>query len=218
MLRNLFLNRVYFDTQDEFAYRMTKSYFERNGFTFTTEVKEADIYIVQRTIFDEKELDRVKACRRLSMHKPILCFSHGSSEQQILALYHAGADQHETYPINVEEMTLRAKVFLKRSRIRMEKEEIRLGECILRDMEFVRPDGITLSVPPRQHEILRYFFKNAGRVCYRNEAIRAIYGEDGNYFSGRTIDTYICHIRKHIAGTGLKLESLHGKGWLFSTI
>jgi DNA-binding response OmpR family regulator len=130
-----------------------------------------------------------------------------------------GADDYIMKPFNIEELTLKIEVFLKRSRIiktEQPQNSILIGNCVL-DMNLLRLDcrGIVKKLTFREAELIRYFSLNRNKLLSREQILEAIWGGN-DYFSGRSLDVFISRLRKYFQDDPLvRIENRHGLGYVF---
>jgi DNA-binding response OmpR family regulator len=130
-----------------------------------------------------------------------------------------GADDYIVKPFNIEELTLKIEIFLKRSGIRRSEvthTTIGIGNCML-DMNLLQLDcgGNTKKLTFREAELISYFSRNRNKLISREEILEAIWGGN-DYFSGRSLDVFISRLRKYFQDDPVvKIENRHGLGYVF---
>jgi DNA-binding response OmpR family regulator len=130
-----------------------------------------------------------------------------------------GADDYIVKPFNLEELTLKIEVFLKRSRIiksDQPQSTILIGNCVL-DMNLLRLDcqGIIKKLTYREAELINYFSANRNKLLSREQILEAIWGGN-DYFSGRSLDVFISRLRKYFQEDPVvHIENRHGLGYIF---
>jgi DNA-binding response OmpR family regulator len=130
-----------------------------------------------------------------------------------------GADDYIVKPFNIEELTLKIEVFLKRSRINktvQTQNETQIGNCVL-DMNLLQLDcrGTIKKLTYREAELISYFSRNRNKLLSREEILEAIWGGN-DYFSGRSLDVFISRLRKYFQEDPVvRIENRHGLGYVF---
>jgi DNA-binding response OmpR family regulator len=133
-----------------------------------------------------------------------------------------GADDYIVKPFNIEELTLKIEIFLKRSGIRRTEvthTTIGIGTCIL-DMNLLQLDcgGNIKKLTFREAELISYFSRNRNKLISREEILEAIWGGN-DYFSGRSLDVFISRLRKYFQDDPIvKIENRHGLGYVFQVL
>lgn len=132
-----------------------------------------------------------------------------------------GGDDYITKPFSIEELTLRIKVFLKRSTvsdIEDEQNEYKIGKYNFSFSQLIldSDDGIK-KLTHREAEVLKYLCDRRDSVIKREDILTKIWGRD-DYFLGRSLDVFITRLRKMLApDESLKIENVHGVGFRFVT-
>ena len=157
--------------------------------------------------------------RKKNEHIPIILLSSKNMDSDRIAGFSNGADGYLPKPYNLKELGMRIHVLLKRTK---KKEDI--GQVIFKigDLDFdysnltIHNDKVEHQLTQREADLIRYFCLNANRVIARNEILMNIWGKE-DYFLGRSMDVFITKIRKYLrTQTAAKLQTIHGKGFLFS--
>lgn len=132
-----------------------------------------------------------------------------------------GGDDYITKPFSIEELTLRMKVFLKRSNI--SDKDANQSEYVIGKYNFSFPqliidsdDGIQ-KLTHREAEVLKFLCDRRDSVIKREDILTQIWGRD-DYFLGRSLDVFITRLRKMLAADeSLRIENVHGVGFRFIT-
>jgi len=130
-----------------------------------------------------------------------------------------GADDYIVKPFNIEELTLKIEVFLKRSRVikaAPAESLIQIGSCTL-DMNLLRLDcnGTVKKLTFREAELISYFSRNRNKLLSREQILEAVWGGN-DYFSGRSLDVFISRLRKFFQDDPVvRIENRHGLGYVF---
>jgi DNA-binding response OmpR family regulator len=130
-----------------------------------------------------------------------------------------GADDYIVKPFNIEELTLKIEVFLKRSRIHKSAvpvNAIEIGNCVL-DINLLQLDcrGVVKKLTYREAELISFFSRNRNKLVSREEILEVVWGGN-DYFSGRSLDVFISRLRKYFQDDPVvKIENRHGLGYVF---
>lgn len=149
---------------------------------------------------------------------PILFISAKTLTEDKIEGLLLGADDYITKPFNIEELTLRIEIFLKRSQVKKSDAPtsvIVIGGSQL-DMTLLQLecDGTIKKLTYREAELIQYFSQNRNRLLSREQILEAIWGGN-DYFSGRSLDVFISRLRKYFHDDpGVRIENRHGLGYI----
>jgi DNA-binding response OmpR family regulator len=131
-----------------------------------------------------------------------------------------GADDYLTKPFELEELLARIQAVLRRSRQALER--ITLGHISI-DLTAMKASSALgeLHLTHREFEIIRFLAERQGRVVYRDELLREIWGYvDGNIqLNTRSVDHAITRLRKKIESDPRRprfIQTVRGDGYTLS--
>jgi two-component system, OmpR family, response regulator VicR len=146
----------------------------------------------------------------------IIVSARGLKADKIRGL-NLGADDYLTKPFELEELLARVQAVLRRSRQAVER--ITLGEVVidLRAMK-VSSGSQPLHLTHREFEILRFLAERQGRIVYRNELLREIWGyvDIDVQLTTRSVDHAITRLRKKLEPDPhhpLYIQTVRGDGY-----
>ncbi len=148
---------------------------------------------------------------------PVLFLTARDSIEDRIAGLTAGGDDYVTKPFSLEEVVLRIRAILRRTRAR-EAEHTRtvLGYADLEldaDAHEVRRAGRLVDLSPTEFRLLRYLLENAGRVVNKAQILDRVwqYDFDGD---GRIVESYVHYLRRKIDSLGTPLiHTVRGVGY-----
>jgi len=167
------------------------------------------------------ETDGIEACTEIrkipGMASTIIIFltARGEDYSQI-AGFDAGADDYVTKPIKPKVLVSRVKALLRRYRNEEEgsdRTEIS-GITIDKERYIVEKDGITISLPKKEFELLSLLASKPDKVFTRDEIFECVWGNDV-IVGDRTIDVHIRKIREKLNITNIK--TVKGVGYKFES-
>ncbi|MCC5574957.1 response regulator transcription factor [Microtetraspora sp. AC03309] len=145
------------------------------------------------------DLDGFEVARRLGEVPVLFLTARDAPEDRVRGLT-LGADDYVTKPFNLEEVVLRIRAILRRSRTE-EKD----GERVLRyadveldeDAHEVRRGGVPVDLSPTEFNLLAYLLLNAGRVVSKAQILESVWRYD---FDGDSsiVESYVYYLRKKI--------------------
>jgi DNA-binding response OmpR family regulator len=157
--------------------------------------------------------------RKENQELPIIFISAKSLTEDKIEGLLLGADDYIVKPFNIEELTLRIEIFLKRSRIvdpGSSKMICQIGDSIL-DMSLLHLDsgGAIKKLTYREAELISYLNGNRNKLISREQILEAVWGGN-DYFSGRSLDVFISRLRKYFQDDPrVRIENRHGMGYVF---
>ena len=208
-------NRILLVEDDQNFGDVLKSYLEMHDFDVTLATDGAEgLELYQRNSFDLSILDgmmpkkdgftRASEIRESDAEIPIIFLTAKNLKEDILEGFKIGADYYISKPFNSEELLLRIKAILKRSKkvsdLEDDQKEFELGKFhfnyplrILSYQDNGKESKEKLS--PKEAHLLRLFCLRKNDVLSRSEALTKIWGE-ANYFTARSMDVLVTKLRK----------------------
>jgi DNA-binding response OmpR family regulator len=132
----------------------------------------------------------------------------------------AGADDYIVKPFHPQELRFRVEARLREHQKGPgETETFSVGDLtfdVSKQRVTIEKGGRSKSVSltTLEFRILLFFARRLEQVLSRGQLLNSVWGGDINVFD-RTIDTHISHIRKKIADSDWRIESVHGAGYRF---
>jgi two-component system response regulator RegX3 len=148
------------------------------------------------------KIDGNQVCKqiRLTSNVPIIMLTAKDSEVDKIVGLEIGADDYITKPYSTRELLARIKAVLRRQvepPISIESV-LTAGELRLdSDRHVVTLDGVTLTLPLKEFELLELLMENVNRVLTRGQIIDRVWGS--NYFGDtKTLDVHIKRLRSKV--------------------
>src|SRR5512138_1376335 len=224
-------NRILYVEDDDTLGYITSENLERKGYEVVlSQDGESALQLFRMEAFDLCLLDIMlpkldgftlaRIIRKENEEIPIIFISAKSLTEDKIEGLLLGADDYIVKPFNIEELTLKIEVFLKRSRIIKStpaENTIQIGNCIL-DLNLLRLNcgGNSKKLTYREAELISYFSANRNRLLSRKQILEAVWGGN-DYFSGRSLDVFISRLRKYFQDDPVvSIENRHGMGYIFS--
>jgi len=163
-------------------------------------------------------LDGYEVCRKIRAkdnHTAIMMLTARDDDIDKIIGLELGADDYITKPFNPRELVARTKAILRRSEraVETDRRPIHIDTLIIdRDRRKVTIDDKEVSLRTQQFNLLETLAENLGRVLSREQLLEYAWGID---FFGqtRTVDVHIAHLRKILAGSNIKIETVTGIGY-----
>ncbi|MCW2883097.1 MAG: DNA-binding response regulator [Sphaerisporangium sp.] len=145
------------------------------------------------------DLDGFEVARRLGEVPVLFLTARDTVEDRVQGLS-LGADDYVTKPFSLEEVVLRIKAILRRSRAAGASTDhlLRYADVELdADAHEVRRGGIPVDLSPTEFNLLAYLLTNAGRVVSKTQILDSVWRYD---FGGDSsiVESYVYYLRKKI--------------------
>ena len=166
------------------------------------------------------EMDGIETCREIKQNQQlentivVFLTARGEDYSQI-AGFDAGADDYVTKPVKTRLLVSRIKALLRRYRTEEDSStKLDLGMMVIdRERYVVFLEGVEISLPRKEFELLLLLASKPNKVFSRDEIFSKVWG-DNVIVGDRTIDVHIRKIReklginniKTIKGVGYKYE------------
>jgi DNA-binding response OmpR family regulator len=223
-------SRLLYVEDDETLGFITMENLERKGYEVVlSQDGESALQLFRNETFDLCLLDIMlpkldgftlaRLIRKENEEIPIIFLSAKSLTEDKIEGLLLGADDYIVKPFNIEELTLKIEIFLKRSRIQsptLPTNTLQIGNCRL-DMNLLQLDcmGVSKKLTYREAELISYFSLNRNKLLSREEILESVWGGN-DYFSGRSLDVFISRLRKYFQDDPVvRIENRHGLGYVF---
>ena len=164
-----------------------------------------------------------EVCRqiRTKSQVPIIMLTAKDTEVDKVVGLELGADDYIVKPYSKAELVARIKAVLRRQVGEVDKEVtglITAGPIVIDiDRHLVMINGIGVSLPLKEFELLEFLVRNSGRVLTRAQLIDRVWGSD--YFGDtKTLDVHIKRLRAKIEkdpANPVYIQTIRGLGYKF---
>ncbi|TAK12944.1 MAG: response regulator transcription factor [Anaerolineae bacterium] len=163
------------------------------------------------------KLDGFEVCRKLrAENSPVLILMLTARDDDIdkIVGLEIGADDYLTKPFNPRELVARVKAILRRAQgPKMDGEAITIGDLTIDPgRREVRINEGAVELRAQEFDLLYTLAQHKGMVLQREKLLSLAWGYD-YYGQSRTVDVHVAHLRKRIAASAVKIETVTGVGY-----
>ena len=153
--------------------------------------------------------------RAEGMSVPVLMLSARADKTDINQGLRIGADDYLTKPFSIEELVLRVKAIMRRSK--GEVTEVRVLNCGPISMDFskysVKFNDQLIDLSPTEFKLLEQLILNRGNVVTKETLLSEVWEIDFKS-SSTVVDTYISYLRKKLHIDGFEgIKTVRGIGF-----
>lgn len=203
------------------VYTLNNSGMEASGFGLPSEFWKAmeqnkpSMILLDIMLPEEDGLSILGKIRRSSDTKgiPVIMITAKSSEYDKVVGLDMGADDYIPKPFGMMELIARVKALLRRSQVKNEETEYRIGNLyVCPSKHIVTVDGKNVVLTLKEFEILCMLLKSEDIVLTRDTLLNEIWGYS---FDGenRTVDVHIRTLRQKLGSAGEYIETIRGIGY-----
>ena len=169
------------------------------------EIEIPDLVVVDWMLPERSGLEvcRILRGKKETRHIPIIMLTaRGEEGDRVLGL-EAGADDYINKPIKPKVLVSRVKALLRRKTSQGIDQNISSSSINISDLNInresyqVERDGIEISLPRKEFEILYLLATKPGKVFKREEIFDKVWGDDV-IVGGRTIDVHVRKLRRKL--------------------
>ncbi|GAA0905466.1 response regulator transcription factor [Virgisporangium ochraceum] len=132
---------------------------------------------------------------------PVLFLTARDSVEDRISGLTVGADDYVAKPFSLEEVVLRIRAILRRSRGEAQPADsavLRYADLELdEDAHEVRRGGRRIDLSPTEFNLLRYLLTNAGKVVSKAQILDRVWNYDFGG-DGRIVESYVYYLRRKI--------------------
>ncbi|MFI6299653.1 response regulator transcription factor [Nonomuraea sp. NPDC050790] len=169
---------------------------------------EPDIVVLDVMLED---FDGFEVARRLGERIPVLFLTARDTVEDRVQGLTLGADDYVAKPFSLEEVVLRIRAILRRSRGGGPPAEVLSYSDLELDTAAheVRRAGARIDLSPTEFNLLEYLLANAGRVVSKAQILDSVWRYD---FDGDSsiVESYVYYLRKKIPGL---IQTVRGVGY-----
>lgn len=175
---------------------------------------EADIIVLDVMMPGKDGFETLEELRQFTQ-APVIMLTARSEEYDKLLGFHLGADDYVSKPFSPKELMARVSAVLKRTGGQRQITSLTFGGLTIQPKaRSVAIDGKSISLPPKEFDLLLKLAENKHIVFTREQLLDKIWGFD--YFGDvRTVDTHIKALREHLGPYRKLIKTVWGVGYKF---
>ena len=126
-----------------------------------------------------------------------------------------GGEDYITKPFSVSVLKLRLQKILERGRETSEDETALRSGSITLDTKTLHAfrDGQEIDLTMTEFRLLQYFLENKNHVLLKEQILRHIWDDDGNFVEENTLSVNVSRLRKKLGGD--RIRTIQGMGYLW---
>lgn len=165
------------------------------------------------------KMDGIEACQMIremsSIKQPLIAFLTSRSEDYSqIAGFNAGGDDYITKPIRPRLLISKIESLLRRYDANQTQQEESTSDLhINREKFYIELNGIKLTLPKKEFELLETLANNPGKVYTRDQILAQVWGND-TIVGERTIDVHIRKLREKLGNDYIR--TIKGVGYTFA--
>jgi two-component system alkaline phosphatase synthesis response regulator PhoP len=165
------------------------------------------------------EMDGIEACEQIretkGLENTVITFltARGEDYSQV-AGFDAGADDYITKPVKPKVLMSKVKALLRRFKSNASEKNIyKIGGIVInRDEYKISSDGVEMTLPRKEFELLSLLTSEPNKVFKRDDILNTVWGNEV-VVGGRTIDVHIRKLREKLGDD--KFKTVKGVGYKF---
>ncbi|MBU2669331.1 response regulator transcription factor [Actinoplanes bogorensis] len=180
---------------------------------------EPDLIVLDVMLPDLDGFEIAKRLRARGSRVPVLFLTARDALEDRISGLSAGADDYVTKPFSLEEVVLRIRAILRRTRPELDTPGEGRGVLRYADLEMdedaheVRRAGRVVDLSPTEFNLLKYLLVNAGRVVSKAQILDRVWKYDFGG-DGRIVESYVYYLRRKIDKTDPPLiHTVRGVGY-----
>jgi len=177
------------------------------------EGQDVDLIITDVMMPVTDGFDFISQIRRFNEDVPVLFVTARGDIQDKEAGFRVGADDYMVKPIDLQEMLMRVRALLRRSKNTADRV-IYCGHTVLQydDFTVITPDGSSV-LPQKEFQILFKLLSCPDRIFTRQQILDDIWGEEQGD-SSHTLDVHISRLRERFKDNGdFEIVTIRGLGY-----
>ncbi len=186
--------------------------------------REFDLLLLDMVLPGVLGLEILREVRNVRPTLPVIILSARGEEGDRVSGLRLGADDYVVKPFSVTELLARVAAVLRRSPSRpsdVETLPLDGGHVDFARCEVAFDDGERIELSEREHQLLRYLARHAGRAVGRQELLEDVWQIDARGVSTRTVDMHVARLREKLRDDPIDpqvLITVRGRGYMLGQV
>ena len=159
----------------------------------------------------------LRRLRRRNSSMPVLILSGREKPEEKVMGLDLGADDYLVKPFSLNELQARVRALLRRGQSGVASVVSYGGLDFDTIGRTASIDGRTLQLSLHEIGVLEVLLRRFGRVVSKEKLVEQLYRYDEEV-SHNAIEVYVHRVRKKIAGAGVTVRTLYGRGYLLDYV
>jgi two-component system response regulator RegX3 len=178
-----------------------------------------DLYVLDWHVPGTNGIEVLHQIRQIKkLTQPVLFMTSRNDEQDIIAVFNAGADDYCVKPIRPNEFMARLSALLRRSYPPAKQDLVRtyLNYVFNTIDKTVAFEGETLHLSEKEFALALFLFENQDRAMSRKRLLAEVWNNDSETLS-RSLDVHVSWLRRKLQlsvnSKFFHLKAIHGYGY-----
>jgi two-component system alkaline phosphatase synthesis response regulator PhoP len=181
------------------------------------QARRPDLFILDITLPKMDGLELMRKLREFTS-APILFLTAKRDEIDRIIGLKLGADDYITKPFSIRELGLRVKAILRHTTGRAQAGKEKTARIGGIEIDFERHDvkvnGASVSLAPKEFELLRLLVEADGKILSRDQLAQSLWGvEQGLDMDVRVVDQHVARLRKKLLGERVRVATVSNFGY-----
>lgn len=156
----------------------------------------------------------LRRLRRRNTSMPVLILSGHEKPQEKVTGLDLGADDYLVKPFSLDELLARVRALLRRGRGTTAEPVVAYASLTFDTVgRTAAVDGRTIALSAHETGVLEVLLRRFGHIVSKEQLVEQLYSYDEGV-THNAIEVYVHRVRKKIAGAGVTVRTMYGRGYL----